>query len=90
MNAVVQDYRFGIRHLRRNPGFAILAVLTIALGIAATTAMFSVVNAVLLRSLRFGAPDRLVAIGEDDTRRGIPGVRHPKTDAPTVTLSNFG
>lgn len=72
MSALTQDFRYGIRQLRRNRGFAAIAIITIALGIGVTTAMFSVVNSVLLRPLPFHQPDRLVAVGEYDTRSGIP------------------
>lgn len=71
METLIRDLRYSIRMLLRNKAFTIVAVLSIALGVGANTAVFSVVNSVLLKSLPFNAPDSLVLVwgdGQDSTR----------------------
>jgi putative ABC transport system permease protein len=67
----LSDTRFALRSLRRTPGIAGAAVITLALGIAANVAIFSAVNAVILRPLPFPQADRLVVIGEDNRETGV-------------------
>src|SRR5688572_12120807 len=69
MEKLLQDLRFALRSLGRQPGFALTAVMTLALGIGATTAIFSVVNAVMLRPLPFERADRIVALQNFWTER---------------------
>src|SRR5208282_4023335 len=72
VESFAHDMSYGLRMLRKNPGFASLAVMTLALGIGATTAMFSLVNAALLRALPYREPERLVYVWEPNPH--IPGV----------------
>ncbi|HEX7050754.1 MAG TPA: ABC transporter permease [Longimicrobiales bacterium] len=67
LDAIVRDARFAVRTLRRNPGFAAAAILTLALGIGANTVIFSAVNGILLRPLPFADPGRLVSVWPDRT-----------------------
>jgi predicted permease len=76
-----QDVRYALRVMRRNPGFATAAALTFALGIGASTAMFSVVNGVLLRPLPYADPDRLVVLWERNVPRAL--------DRNVVSVQNF-
>src|SRR5262249_50941607 len=62
IQSVIQDVRVGVRQFRKSAGFSLAAAFTLALGIGATTSLFSVVNGVLLKALPFAGPDRIVQI----------------------------
>jgi macrolide transport system ATP-binding/permease protein len=70
---LVQDLRLGFRALRKTPGFTAVAVLTLALGLGINTAVFSVVNAIMLRALPYPDSDRLISLWEEGSR---PGQKH--------------
>jgi hypothetical protein len=82
MDTLAQDIRFGWRQLRRTPGFTIAALLALALGIGATTAVFSVLDRVVLRPLPYADPDRLTMVWEVNDAKGLTHER--------ISPVNFG
>src|SRR5258708_23087781 len=72
---LLQDIRYGLRILQKNPGFALTAIVTLALGIGANAAIFSVVYGVLLRPLPYHYGDRLVVLRQQANRANLPN--HP-------------
>jgi len=71
MDSFARDLRHAVRNLLRTPGFAVITVFTLALGIGANTAIFSVVNAVILRPLGYPRPERLVYISSQFPQMGF-------------------
>ena len=84
MESLIQDVRYGLRSLAKKPGFTIVAALTMALGIGANTALFSVVNSVLLKSLPFKDPDRVILVLETNAK--LPG---PGTSASSLNYRDW-
>ncbi len=82
METLLQDFRFGLRMLATHPAFALVALIALALGIGASTAIFSVVNGVLLRPLPYPEPEQLAMVWLDNRRQGI---REDITSWPNYT-----
>ena len=72
LTSIFRDLRYALRTLGRNPGFACIAVFALALGIGANTAIFTVVNSVLLQPLRFYKPAQLIVVRERNLKAGFP------------------
>src|SRR5579859_7850567 len=66
LSSVIQDISYGLRQLRKSPAFTVTAVVTLALGVGANTAVFTLVHAVMLKSLPVTEPSRLVRVGDND------------------------
>lgn len=81
MDVLAQDVRLALRAIRRRPGFALISILTLALGIGANTAVFSAVNGVLLRDLPYDSPDRIVRVFGYNVREGM--------EFGTISYPNF-
>jgi len=87
--SVTADLRFALRQLRRSPGFALAAVITLALGIGATTAIFSLVDGILLRPLPFPREDRLLAIQTVDFPPGVAPTNPAAGDSENTSYPDF-
>ena len=84
LGQILQDTRYTLRQLRKSPGFAMTAILMLALGIGATTAIFSIVEGVLLRPLPFADPDRLVTLGDEVEGLHCASCAHSSVTAPDI------
>src|SRR5260370_21613666 len=83
MRTLPQDVRYGLRVLAKNPGFAVVAILTLALAIGVNSAIFSLVNAVILRPLPYPDPEQLVGLGQWRNQKG-EGYIQTGVSAPNI------
>src|ERR1700677_2634372 len=90
MGTLLQDVRYGLRMMVKKPTFTVVAVLTLALGVGANTAIFSIVDAVLLRSLPYRDPDRLVRIFFNEPGVGLRDVEFSKPELDGLQTRSGG
>src|ERR1700758_4744717 len=93
MPALLHDLRFAVRRLRQTPAFSLTVILTLALGLGATTAIFSLVEGILLRPLPYKDADRLVLLGDhlgNSPGIGVPGVEIATYAQATSAFSSMG
>src|SRR5258705_2121271 len=89
MDTVIKDFRYGIRSLLRRPGFSVIVIVVLGLGIGATSAIFSIVDALMLRSMPYPQSERLVLLREINDKGNQVRVAQPNFEDMRVRSKSF-